>query len=498
MTFLKLATRNIGRNKKRTMLIVSAVAFSVFISVFVMALSDGSHEAMITNTLRTFTGYGQIQLAPDPKVKMSDVIDWNRLCENLGRSDLVKFDDKTKKIISNFNIVPDFTVRKKLLKTVNDWLLSDSSLTAKKRNTLEKLLSSDIIVPIADKTFSKNPVIENTFPYDDKLKDELKNCSSISGWSPRLMTYSMVATESNSTGGLVLGIVPSQEAAVTNLSSKIFKGSYLEDEDSKVCVIGYKLAKLLKTEIGKKVVLITRGVDGSTGALKLTIKGLIKSGTDQFDKMLIMIPIKDCEYLLRCDGQIHYIACAATTADGVEDISQNLKTPLASNGLVFLTWQELIPDLLEFLALDSFFGYIFLGIILTVVVFGVLTGIITSILERTGEFGIMIAIGTKPFQVVRLILYESIIITGSGALAGLATGLPLSWWLTYNPIELPLSNAEVMATYGMENLLCFIILPHKMAAIVAFLFFVSIGMCLIPAIRASHLKPVHAIREARR
>jgi ABC-type lipoprotein release transport system permease subunit len=214
--------------------------------------------------------------------------------------------------------------------------------------------------------------------------------------------------------------------------------------------------------------------------------------------MLLILPLADSEFLLRTEGQVHYIACSSPSAEDVEKMTDDLEPHISKQGLVFLDWKKLIPDLLEFLALDSFFGYIFLGIILTVVVFGILTGIITSVLERTGEFGILIAIGTRPIQIVRLILYESIVITGAGSLLGLGTGLPLAKWLTYNPIELPLSSADVMASYGMENLLHFFVYPEKIALIIAFLFTISILMSLAPAIRAGLLKPYIAIREARR
>ena len=129
MTFLRLAVRNVTRNKTRTALIIAAVGFSVFISTLVMALSDGSHEAMITTSLRNFTGYGQIQLAPEAKINISDIVDWKIFLRRLSESSLmadkdrVGFGNEVRSVISNHKEVPDYNQRLSVTRAINNWLL---------------------------------------------------------------------------------------------------------------------------------------------------------------------------------------------------------------------------------------------------------------------------------------------------------------------------------------------------------------------------------------
>ncbi|MCH8557969.1 MAG: ABC transporter permease [Balneolia bacterium] len=59
--YLKLAWRNLWRNRKRTLITVSAIVFAVVVAVFMQSINRGSHEQMIDNMVRFHTGYVQLQ-----------------------------------------------------------------------------------------------------------------------------------------------------------------------------------------------------------------------------------------------------------------------------------------------------------------------------------------------------------------------------------------------------------------------------------------------------
>lgn len=60
-TYFKLAWRSIWRNKRRTLITISALVFAVVLSVFMQSLNRGSHELIVDNMTRFQTGYLQIQ-----------------------------------------------------------------------------------------------------------------------------------------------------------------------------------------------------------------------------------------------------------------------------------------------------------------------------------------------------------------------------------------------------------------------------------------------------
>ncbi len=60
-TYIKLAWRNVWRNRRRTLITVSAIVFAVVAAVFMQSINRGSHEMMLDNMLRFSTGYLQLQ-----------------------------------------------------------------------------------------------------------------------------------------------------------------------------------------------------------------------------------------------------------------------------------------------------------------------------------------------------------------------------------------------------------------------------------------------------
>ncbi|HAL92399.1 MAG TPA: ABC transporter permease [Verrucomicrobia bacterium] len=76
MMLLKTAWRNIGRNKRRSVLSALAIGFAFGLLVFSMALQRGSYVDMIQNTVRVHTGHLQIQQAGHfPERLLSEKLD---------------------------------------------------------------------------------------------------------------------------------------------------------------------------------------------------------------------------------------------------------------------------------------------------------------------------------------------------------------------------------------------------------------------------------------
>ncbi|MCB0506568.1 MAG: ABC transporter permease, partial [Cyclobacteriaceae bacterium] len=63
---IRMAWRNIWRNKRRSFITLSSIAFAVFFSTLMMSVQKGSLDQMIDNSVKFYTGHLQIQ---DPKFK---------------------------------------------------------------------------------------------------------------------------------------------------------------------------------------------------------------------------------------------------------------------------------------------------------------------------------------------------------------------------------------------------------------------------------------------
>ena len=224
-------------------------------------------------------------------------------------------------------------------------------------------------------------------------------------------------------GVLLVGVEPSKEAGVTIFDDRIIEGEYLSEKGKLECAIGEQMAKNLGLKPGSKMVLLTQGYDGSTGALKFRVKGIFRTGSMEIDRSMVLICLDDARNLLMAPDMVNSIAIMTTSPKEVDKTVAALRSKLSGKKLEVPGWKKLMPDLVQFVTLDSMSGYLFLGLLLIVVVFGVLSSVFSSILERTKELGIMLALGTKPRQVVLMVMMEALCLTIVGLSIGLAVGL---------------------------------------------------------------------------
>ncbi len=405
--FLTIAWRNIWRNRRRTIIMLFAVAFSIMTTIYFLAMGDGNHDAMLRNSIELMSGYIQIH--------------------------------KT--------------------------------------------------------GYQDNPVIEKAFPVTPEILANLENNEQITAFTFRLEVPALIATEINSAGGMVIGIDPERESNVTILNKRIIKGEFLEKTDEKSCVIGEGLAKNLGADTGSKIVILGQSYDGSTGAAKFTVKGILRSSLSELDRSLMLVNLSDNQLLFRADNLVTSIVIMTDRPRETEEIAAYLKKKISGEEYETLSWKELMPEMVQFINIDNYIGYIFQGLILLVVIFGVLSAIFTSVLERTREFGIMLALGTGPAQIVFLVLLETLFVTSLGVGIGFLSGWLLSSYYVDHPIKLPSSSQVATSHFGMaDNMLHFSIYPEKIFIAIFFLIIVSLAFSLLPAWRASGLNPDKAIR----
>ncbi len=404
--FIKIAWRNIWRNRRRSVLIIAAIAFSVALSIFSLAIGDGVYDMAIRNTLKLHHGYIQIQ----------------------------------------------------------------------------------------EKGYQDDPSVEMVFEYSDEIKKLAESNPLITAVSPRLQNGALIGTGNSSTGGMVVGIDPAGEKKLTTLHRKIVRGKYLHRESSAECIIGERMAENLGVDLGSPLVILTQGVDGSTGAVRFTVTGIFRTGIDEMDRTLAFVNLPDGDQLLNSYGMIHALVINVSNPRQVEEVVSDLMSRIPGESLEVVDWKKLIPGLLEFSELDKAFSHIFLGLLMLVVIFGVLSAIFAAILERTREIGLMLALGTRPEQVVLIVLLESLILTATGVIIGLGIGLAVTGYVVANPINMSADYEPMMEHFGMENKLYAAIYPGKVLLACGSVIFLSLLFSLYPAIKAASLKPDKALR----
>lgn len=111
-------------------------------------------------------------------------------------------------------------------------------------------------------------------------------------------------------------------------------------------------------------------------------------------------------------------------------------------GLRALGWTELEPALNDVILLDISFSLLLYVSLVVIVAFIILNMLLMSVLERTREFGVLLAIGMRPDQIGRMVWFELLILAGGGAALGATLGAALTAWIAH--VGMTFAGAEAL------------------------------------------------------
>ncbi len=333
-------------------------------------------------------------------------------------------------------------------------------------------------------------------PKPGAVGDILKKIPEVAAYTYRANAFSLVSSEQRTYGAMVVGIDPNKEKGVSTLKKLIKKGEFLSDSDSDKALVGRLLAKNLQIDLNDDLVILGQGRDGSIAATVVKIKGIFHSGQDEFDRSMVHIPLRYFQDLYAMSGSVHEVVAVGRSLDAVPAIKAAAVSSISAlpeqAQLVAYDWKELMPGLIEAIQMDLISGFIFYIILILVVAFSILNTFLMVIFERTREFGLLMAMGTTPGRLTKLLLMESAGITGVGILAGIIAGVLVTAYFQVHGILIP-GATEIMRQFG---------LPDRMYPKLSFLS-ISIGpgvvliitllTALYPALKVRRLKPVEAM-----
>jgi len=240
--------------------------------------------------------------------------------------------------------------------------------------------------------------------------------------TPHARTTALLAFGTRVAGVEMLGVDPKSEVASSRLPLAVTEGRYLESGDSDVAVVGSTIVDRLDVELDDDLLVTVVDADGEMEYAMLRIVGIIDTGSKDMDGSICHVMLQDVERL--------------TKLPGAGEISVTLDEPLKMDSIVprlkevvspsddVLTWMQVVPAQGGDYQSDKGFMNMLSGTVIIVVILGIAGAQLTAILERRREFAVLIALGMRSSQVVRLILFEAVAL----AVLGAALGLLLAWW----------------------------------------------------------------------
>jgi ABC-type lipoprotein release transport system permease subunit len=289
-----------------------------------------------------------------------------------------------------------------------------------------------------------------------------------------------------------MGIEPQKPGARALLT--IEEGAPLGAAPARQVVIGDALARELGVAPGGEVVLIGQAADGSLANDRFRVAGTADAGSFDANATMIFLHIADAQSFFALGEGVHQVIVRLPTDE--EDVSRPvalLAGALDLSRLEVMAWSDILPELKG--AIDAKRRNTRAAdlIVFLIVALGILNTMTMSTFERTREFGVMASLGTRRGRILGMVLLEAVF---QGAI-GFALGLALAWALARG-----IGTVNVSALTGgtdilgarLPDALRLAIEPASVVRAGTITVLTMLAGGLLPAIRASRLKPVEATR----
>ena len=346
--------------------------------------------------------------------------------------------------------------------------------------------------------------------YDDVLAIEAE-CPSLIAVTPQIWNWSGILIQASGGAEARAGWNGVDATYKTAMDWDLKEGRFITDEDvenaTKICVLGDEVATALfgdTSPIGQEI-KIARHSDyysqrhrkkGLRFTERFTVVGtLMPRGRSlrfgwSFDN-LVFIPISTVQERFTGSNQIPNISLYAHTVEDVSKAIEEVKTVIRKrhrNEDDFVGIFEMRAGMAQLekiskvikVALGSIAGFSLLvgGI-------GIMNMMLVAVTERTREIGLRKALGAKSLDILLQFLIEAIIICGVGGAIGVGLGLLAGEGMAMLAVKIVKIVPEWPAVISLQ----WILISVSFSAII------GIAFGLYPAIKASALSPIEALRK---
>ncbi len=310
--------------------------------------------------------------------------------------------------------------------------------------------------------------------------------------APRSIVQGMLVTTTSSAGVQINGVVPELEYATSQLKQKIQTGEGFHPNKQNEILIGKKLADKLKLKTGSKLVLTFSDATDNLVSAAFRVTGIYQSGNTPLDELNVYVTMQTLNELLLTGDSFHQLAILLNNDEMVSQTGDQLRQLAPS--LLVESWKELSPETDLMVNTVDQYSYIIMLIILIALAFGILNTMLMSVLERTREIGMMVALGTSRIKVFLLVFMETVFLT----IAGTPVGLLLSWlvilYFQKHGLDLSGMGEEMLASFGYGTMIYPSFPGEKLFPILMMVIGTAVFSCLLPVVKALRLNPVEALK----
>jgi lipoprotein-releasing system permease protein len=321
---------------------------------------------------------------------------------------------------------------------------------------------------------------------------------------PEVVQHTLGTNDALMAAPYLRGVDPQTEGNVSILPRSIVAGTF--DLSGRGVVIGSGFAEDQKLQVGDTISIfpmrqINRmfNTAGTTNAEigipdDYDVRGIFDVGFEDYNKSIIVTSLENAQDLYDLDDSVHGLLVKLTDPMLADVVRNQLQSALGDQ-VIIRTWFEQSSMLQSVLVEKNMMLYILFFIVI-VAAFGITCTLITFIMMKTREIGVMKALGATSRQVMTVFLLQSLVVSVAGVACGVTLGLTAVYWrnefllLMRKVTGLELFPADIYHFYKLPAL----VLPGDIAVICGGSLIICLVAALLPAWHASRLNPVEALR----
>jgi ABC-type lipoprotein release transport system permease subunit len=328
----------------------------------------------------------------------------------------------------------------------------------------------------------------------DQVVADLEQEPILKHFAPRAMTFAMASSPSNLSSIELVGIDPASEKPVSEIDEVIIEGSYFSGENERDILIGNRLAEILKVSLGDRlVVTVSQAGTGDLSQDLFRVSGIFHFDISEMDRGMAFIRLGKAQEMLSIGTDVHEIALVFTDLKSSSDTTLPFWQKYSRFGNEAVGWPLIMPQLNTVFELSRFSTYIIGLVLFGVVALGIINTLFMSLHERMFEFGVLRAVGTRPFSIVQLVTYEA----GSLAVVSIVMGCILGFAVNYILIHTGIDYTGIeYSGVTFRKLLFPELRIRQFIEYPLWVFFFTILVGLYPACYAARMSPAAAMRRS--
>lgn len=464
---LKLAWRNLGRNRRRTIITGAALVVGVALSVAGYGLMDGMNGELLRALTRNELGHVQVHnpAYPDSRAVKHALSDPGQITATaVGIDGVVQATPR----------VYGFALLSANGKSLGAELVGVDPVTERRVTTLHERRTDGRYLDDEPTPWPRGRALTD----QESAQDDALSAAAVAEALAEIEGLDAPAVTDSSEQTLVL-------AETLSPPPKRPPRVY----------IGVILAKILNVKVGDTMHATGQTADGLSEEVFFEIAGTFRTGTASLDRGRVYLHIVDMQRFVHLYDRVHELSIATTTPQDASRVAAALAARLGPDHLV-RSWSVIRPDIQKMLDMSDVGMAVMIFIIFFVAALGVVNTMLMAVFERTRELGMLKAIGMSGRSIVGLIVAETLFLVLLFSVIGTGAGLAIDWYMVVYGVDFSdMTGGFSVGGIGINPVFHGaitakgVIMPTVVLAATCFL------ASFYPAVRAARLRPAVGMRE---